>query len=506
MSGVCPADVTLTFAPYYRNYNLSGFVLGGNDWSTVVTRTTLLWWRTPTGTPFNLGLTTTPTYWSVQKFAAANATYQWVSDDYSGLPFWTILLFLFSVYFLLVVWLTVEGRQSLPCFTRKDGTNPLCAGPSSASIASSRWLLNSKRNLGDGDLCMPGSRQPATHGSKRSGVRSTCGEHAVLKGHERLNASLSETIAESASKVLDVCKLVSVLYIFLSAQNLTSMVCDTPVVLLGNGDPTQAQPGWGVISAMPSWLSNVKINADHILNLKYTLAQYHAVVALYSATPSYLFFYSLYAVELIGLAVIVCTWSAVEKQHWAPLYGVVSIMLAIAWGLYGTQAMMKITLLDGVGPGCVPDIIYCNVPYLPLITRSFTSLHLMIAGFYLGLMVAHFIGSAGFVADKWCCKRKESGKGYCAKMGAFPWCCVRETEGGETRFQPGKGGCCTRAVVGTVPISSVSPVSVVTLQEPNLDRRKWKAAQDRVLAAAELLRLEAEKLKYVEEELRAMES
>ena len=210
-------------------------------------------------------------------------------------------------------------------------------------------------------------------------------------------------MTESASKVLEVCKLVSVLFIFLSAQNLTTMMCDTPAILLGNGDPLKAQPGWNLISTMPSWLSNAKLNSDHLFLLKYTLAQYHAVIALYAATPDYRFFYCLFYFELIGLAVVVCTWSAVEKQHWAPLYGVVSMGLAIAWGLYGTQAEMEITLLDGVGPGCVPDIIYCNVPYLPLITRSFTCLHLLISGFYLGLLGAQMVKLAGFKAGPLCC-------------------------------------------------------------------------------------------------------
>ena len=440
----CPADVVLTYPPFWWNfYEGSTLYLFSDpsDWSDVAV-------RLPMTEVKNLGLLADTTFWGgTKQMVAANATYQWITNDGTRFDFWTIIFVAFIVYFFVVLWTGVDGRV---CCTCCFSNNIVCTATDSVYTPGTGYVQK---------LCAA----DATHGPK-NGPPKLCSEHAGLHS-ERLVFSLSQTLTESASKVLEVCKLVSVLYVLLSAQSLTSMVCDTPAVLLGNGDPTQAQPGWGVVSTMPSWLSNSKVSPNHIYLLKYTLAQFHAVVAIYSATPDYRFFYTLYAMELIGLAVVVCTWSAVEKQHWTPLYAIVSLMLAAAWGLYGTQAEMEITLLDGVGETCEPDVIYCNVPYLPLITRSFTSLHLMIAGFYLGLMGTHLVKLAGFKAGRWCCCR---------------------------RIKPGVG-CCAGKPILTSNLHLVMP-PVLTRRESDLKRHEsdLKAAQDQVFAAVEQLRLKTE--------------
>ena len=273
--------------------------------------------------------------WSAHPLVAANAEYRFVSND-GGIPFFWAPILTFFVVFAALVWYFASSPELRP-------PTPVCC---LRCCAASHW-------------------------------------------------NTVESMLASASKVMDVCKIVSVLYIFLSAQSLTSMVCETPAVLL-------SQDGWSVLSTIPSWQSGLQIGASHYMRLGYSLAQYRAVIALLSASPDYRYFYSLYAAELATLAIVVCSWSAVEKHHWTPLYGMLSLMLAIAWGVYGTQEQMEITLFDSTDSNCGPDVIYCIVPYLTLITRSFATLHLVIAGYYLGLAGGTIFGC------RWCMRANKN--------------------------------------------------------------------------------------------------
>ena len=286
-----------------------------------------------------------PVMWPVHQMSAANATYQFVSWDGGTKFYWGALMFVFFVYLAYIWYLAADSAEKPPL--------PHCL----RRCNSSRGQVALSPDIGDG----------------------TSSRAALLR---------------SASKVLDVCKVVSVLFIFLSAENLTSMVCETPAVLI------QAPGGWMMTSTLPSWLGNARLSISHLAHLDYTVEQYHAVVAMYSASPDYRYFYILYASELIGLAVVVCTWSEVENLTWVTLYGVVSLLLAVAWGVYGTQAEMQITLLDSIGSSCGADIVYCIVPYLPLISRSFAALHMLIAGFYLGLAAGARFGCRVFLKKR----------------------------------------------------------------------------------------------------------
>ena len=285
--------------------------------------------------------------WPSHDFVAANATYRYLATDVSVTFYWSVVMLSFFFYTIFIWYLSLHPQE-----------------------------------LPDAPACC--SRCP-----KRCG---RCFRVKETSTGLKLPWTTVELMLGSASKVMDVCKIVSVLYIFLSAQNLTTMVCDTPAVLLGGGDILRSQAGWMVSTSVPNYLSNAKVNPDHYFRLGYSIEQYHAVIALFSATVDYRYFYTLYGAELVGLAIVVCTWSAVEKHHWAWLYGAVSVILAVAWGVYGTQSEMEITLLDGASSACGPNVIYCVVPGLPLISRSFSALHMLIAGFFTGLAGAKFFG------------------------------------------------------------------------------------------------------------------
>lgn len=180
-------------------------------------------------------------------------------------------------------------------------------------------------------------------------------------------------LMETSEKVLDTCKLVSALFILLSASSIATTVCDTPSVLL-------QLPGWGAQTMAPSYLSGSRVDPSRLVNvLGYTKEQVHAVFAVYSSMVDYRYFLALYYTELLAFTVFIGTWSAVKRERWSLLYASSAFCLALVWACYETQMYSTITLHDN------GEVILCNVPYLSVITRSFSYLHLMISAFYFGI-------------------------------------------------------------------------------------------------------------------------
>ena len=200
----------------------------------------------------------------------------------------------------------------------------------------------------------------------------------LTSARERLSAAKTgikiEELLEIAEKILDVCKMISILYLFLSASSLTNMVCETPSILLNN------KPGWGVTTAVAANIGGSRIFAGHWRHyLNYTTQEYHAVLAMSSAGPNLFCFWALLAVELMGFTFSLVTWAAAKREGWAIKYAVMSFCIAIVWSAYESQAFLSVTLHDN------NEEFFCSIPFLNVVCRALSYLHLLIAGFYFGI-------------------------------------------------------------------------------------------------------------------------
>ena len=186
-----------------------------------------------------------------------------------------------------------------------------------------------------------------------------------------------DDILNSAEKVLDSCKLVSVFFIFLTPSAIAQNLCDTPSVLL-------TLPGYDITTLLPSSLSGAKLDMVRYRTvLNYTTEQYHAVVALYATSPELIYFFSLYIFEVLSMVIFIGSWGAVRKERWAVFYATAALFMALYWMFYETQAYTRVTLLDS------GEAFLCVIPYLSIYTRAFGILHLVISSFYYGLALGH---------------------------------------------------------------------------------------------------------------------
>lgn len=182
-------------------------------------------------------------------------------------------------------------------------------------------------------------------------------------------------VMETAGKTMETFKIISVLFIFLSSQGIASYTCDTPSVLI-------RRPGWGVTTVVPSYFGGSKAFTGHLTQwYNYTDEEVHAVTAVMSSAVSNAWYFSLVALEVASITVTLGTWGALVRFNWAQLYGWVSLLLAFVWMGYETQQYLRVTLHDS------GEAFMCFVPYLNVVSRSFTYLHTIIAAFYFGIAI-----------------------------------------------------------------------------------------------------------------------
>lgn len=294
---------------------------------------------------------------SGQSLAMANATARYVSDAATDLILFLSIVFEVTIFVGLtwtVAWLVGGSDMALPLGQKEPDADEVHRRRIPRIL---RPIVSCARVLFG--CCTPGNDDASD---------------IAAPPLPSIRFTLREVMA-TAAKIIETFKIISVLYVFLNAQGIANMVCDTPSVLM-------ARPGWGVVTSVSSYLGRVRMYPGHWVRwLNYTAEEAHAVVAVYSATVDYAWFNSVVIFEVVSLTVTLGTWGAVQRFSWAQLYGWLSFFLSLVWAFYELHMYLQITLLDN------GESFMCTVPYLYIVTRSFTYMHVIISAFYFGLAI-----------------------------------------------------------------------------------------------------------------------